>query len=76
MSSTDGLKLWTVYDHPTDFPEWFVARLFEARDGEAVATGLILRAKTLDAVRDLLPPGLILLLRSPEDDPCVVETWF
>ena len=34
MTSREGeavLRMWTVYDHPTDFPEAYVARMCEVR---------------------------------------------
>jgi hypothetical protein len=73
MSDT-VLSLWTVYDHPSDHPAYWVARRWEIRR-EAVPTGDLLKADTLDELRGLLPPGLDRLPREPGDDPAIVETW-
>ena len=63
--------LWTVYDHPPDYPDHFVARLF----ADGVETNVGFLADTLEALRDKLPPGLYPLARSPSDPPSIVETW-
>ena len=66
-----SLELWTVYDHPRDAPEWFLARKY-VLDGPTAVT---VRGRTLDDVRSLLPPGLFCLKRHPADDPAIVEVW-
>jgi len=65
------LELWTIYDHPRDFPGAFVARLWLMDQ----PTDRVLISSTLDGVRALLPPGLMRLVRDLDDDPCVVESW-
>lgn len=62
-----------VYDHPTDYPDHYVARLWDALTN--VGTASVLTAPTLDELRLRLPPELDLLPRQPGDDPCIVETW-
>lgn len=75
----DALSLWTVYDHPRDFPDFWVARRWEARATGAAPTQDVLLARSIFELREqliLLPgPGLTPVARSPEDDPTVVETW-
>lgn len=75
----DDPFLYTIYDHPSDYPEHFVARRWSlvgnqdpARPdpGPVVAIGL-----TLDEVRGLLPRGLTCIGRDAGDDPVIVETW-
>ena len=66
------LKIWTIYDHPTDYPDNFVARLFLL---DKPTTYLVI-ASTLDDLRGAMrEAGLIQLDRSPGDDPKIVETW-
>lgn len=65
------LELWTVYDSPIDLPGRFVARKWLLDH----PTNEILQDKTLDGLRGKLPPGLTCLVRSPQDDPRIVETW-
>jgi hypothetical protein len=45
---------------------------------EAFADGVpgrVQLADSLDAARTLVPPGLFCMIRSPADDPFIVETW-
>lgn len=73
--SDGGLIMWTVYDHPADFPDEFVARAWRITAGKAEPTNISFTAPSLEEVRALLPPGLALLGRSESDDPKIVETW-
>lgn len=67
--------MWVIYEHPPDMPEWYVARRREITPGKDEPTGDFLLGNTLDAVRDLLPVGLVRLCRDPTDDPVIVEIW-
>ncbi len=76
MPPPDTLSIWTVYDHPRDYPGSWVARRFEvSRDGGVVMTSDMFLADSLEEVQALLPPGLIRFARSPFDDPKIAETW-
>ena len=68
------LPMWVVYDHPADYPDCFVARLWVSLH-EPEATRHAITAPTLDALRALLPEGLTRLGRAFGDDPVIVETW-
>lgn len=66
------LSIWTVFDHPRDFPHCFVARRFE---GER-ATGDVIVCRDLEPLRDEMERrGLVKIDRFPEDHPNVVESW-
>lgn len=65
------LIIWTMYDHPTDLPNFFVARPFI---GER-ALPVHMTAVTLAALRFKLPLGLTRLNRYHGDDPVILETW-
>lgn len=72
----DPLIIWTVYDHPTDFPDNFVARKFTTDANGPRATAEVVVADSLDAIREsMVQRGLTCLTRSPEDEPQIVETW-
>lgn len=73
----DEFILWTIYDHPADYPEYFVARkwLIWNTTGEVEMTDEVLLNADLEALRKLLPYGLYRLSRTPKDDPCIVEVW-
>jgi hypothetical protein len=69
--------MWTVYDHPKDYPHCFVARRFDVDATGAHASDSIIIAPTLEVLRDVLAfeMNLTPLARSPEDDAKIVETW-
>ena len=70
------LRVWTVYDHPKDYPDRYVARLFEVDGNGPHATGIITTSETLEDLQDELEAlGLVRLMRLPEDDPVILETW-
>lgn len=69
------LEIWTVYEHPRDYPDKYVARKSLATHPEPTRTDDMFTADSLNEVRALLPPGLYCFHRSPEDDPAIVEIW-
>lgn len=70
------LEMWTVYDHPKDYPDSFVARLWQIVDGEPLPTPMIMQADKLVKIqRQFEAIGLHRLPRFPGDDPTIVETW-
>jgi hypothetical protein len=72
-----SMAIWTVYDHPTDYPDKFVARRFDIdANGPRPSASIIITAD-LAMLRDILchKLHLVCLTRSPEDDPKIVETW-
>jgi hypothetical protein len=71
----DPLIIWTVYDHPRDYPDSFVARRSEVTGGVVRLTTDMFVADTLGELRALLPPGLHCLPRYPDDQPHIVEVW-
>lgn len=68
------LAIWTVYERPADFPDLFVARKWLIQL-EPVATDVVLFGRTIQEVRNQLPPHLVQLTRNLDDDPCIVEVW-
>ena len=72
-----ALAMWTIYDHPNDYPNYFVARRFEVSSAGPVATESIVVAADLEKLRDMFEfeMHLTCLARSPEDDPKIIEVW-
>lgn len=71
------LSLWTVYDHPRDHPDGYIARRFETGGGlpEPKATSDAVTG-TLVAIREsMLMAGLYCLTRSEQDEKTIIETW-
>lgn len=73
----DPLSMWTVYDHPSDYPEKFVARRFDVDKDGARPSASIIVAPDLETLRGILlcEMRLTCLTRNEGDDPCIVETW-
>lgn len=68
----NGLPIWTVYDHPRDWPDWYVARLWIGDH----RTGNVLLYRDITKLRDeLARRGLTPLMRDPTDDSVIMETW-
>jgi len=73
---SSSLYLWTIYDHPLDAPDSYVARLFKVKHGELTATEHILKSPVLETIRSSMRDlGLVCLERSEDDDEHIVETW-
>jgi len=70
-----SLRVWTIYDHPLDYPSYFVVRGFTVTAGAPVPDGEVQLANTLLEARMLIPPGLHPIDRSPDDDRFIVESW-
>lgn len=77
--ATDAvLSMWTVYQRPRDFPKVeYLARRWEVVDGVAhgVPTRDVRTARTLEGIRESLPPGLCRIERGASDDLAIVEVW-
>jgi hypothetical protein len=69
------LSMWTVYDHPKDFPHSYVARRFEVNDGGPTPTGDLVQGELSIIRKTFSDCGLVCLTRNPEDDPVIVEVW-
>jgi len=71
------LAIWTVYRHPSDYPDKFVARRFDVDGDGARPTASIITAPNLETLRDILEFELLLtrLDRHPVDEPQIVECW-
>lgn len=72
---TDLLVIWAVYEHPTDWPDWYVARKHVIEAGHTYPSDHVVMARTLEGVRKMLPPGLHRLPRAESDEPHIVESW-
>lgn len=71
-----ALEMWTVYDHPRDFPEYFVARKFLVEGRQARPTAQVVACGQLAPLREWLAErGLVPLARNDGDDSVIVESW-
>lgn len=76
----ERLPMWTIYDHPSDYPEGYVARMFLSLPGEdrreaTGPTGYAVFGSTLEEVREAMPYGTFAFARYPGDEPHIVEVW-
>jgi len=71
------LSMWTVYDHPSDYPNNYVARRFDIEARRVVPTSSVIITPDLGTLRDMLAFELHLtcLARDENDDPKIIETW-
>jgi len=69
------LPMWTIYEHPRDFPEHFVVRMHVAdASGSRPAPYAVLCA-SLPEAREQVPCYCVQMQRDPNDDPAIVELW-
>jgi hypothetical protein len=70
------MSMWTVYDHPCDWPEQYVARRYEILPDGPMPTEDTISSVDLALVRRALSlRGLTPITRSEGDDPNILETW-
>lgn len=70
-SDQDKFGLWTVYDHPLDYPKHYVTRRWTLTEPKECY-----QFETLEALREFLSnKGLVCLARFEQDDPKIIETW-
>lgn len=63
-----------VYDHPEDFPDSYIARVWEFKTNRP--TNVAISNTDLNAIRDQARlAGFTPFPRHPEDDPCIMEVW-
>ncbi len=71
-----GVRLFVIYDHPSDYPDAFVVREWVVVGAEVyVAKEPLAVSPELDLARMELPSGLFNIGRGPEDDQAIREVW-
>ena len=72
------LRIFTIYDHPEDYPNEYVVCEFHVVPGklEPEPKEIVLKSTRLPLLRkQLRNEGLYPIDRDPTDDEKVVETW-
>lgn len=75
---SDQLCMYTVYDHPLDYPNDYVVRKCTLIEGEIVHDlKVLIVSKDLKIITEMLvgEMGLISLGRQPDDDPKILESY-
>jgi hypothetical protein len=70
-----GLRMWVVYERPSDFPDHYVVRMHWVHSrggGAAMIGGLYV---SLEEARADVPPGCVRFGRDACADPVILETW-
>lgn len=65
------LPLICVYKNPADYPNKYVARLWDVDK----PTTLVAIADSFEEIRAAKPPEMVIMQRQPNDDPVIIETW-
>ena len=65
------LPMLTVYNRPSDYPDSFIVRMWDASE----PTRFITISKSLEEARQSIPPSMVCLNRMEKDDPCIEEVW-
>lgn len=69
------LPMFTITDHPTDWPDFYVARLFLTLP-DVVDLPVVIMDPDLENLRETMEAlGLTCLPRSPGDNPIILESW-
>lgn len=68
----EGLPVWVIYDHPSDYPDCYVARLWINDQPTANTIASTDLEKLRDAMEEM---GLSKLLPLEGDQPHIIETW-
>jgi hypothetical protein len=73
---TNVLTIYVIYKNPRDYPGKWVVRAQDANDDGSISIHLDCAVcESLEHARQCVPPGLVMLMRAPEDDPAIYETW-
>ncbi len=72
MKRTAPLEMWIVHDRRSD---GYIAQKWQRDESGFRACSDRLTAMTIDALRALLPPGLMRHDRGPDDAASIVEIW-
>jgi hypothetical protein len=75
--SRNILPMWVVYDHPKDWPEFYVARKWMTGGSpDGTPTDHVIMDRDLENLRRTLwRLHLVKLDRMEGDNPVILETW-
>ena len=68
----------TVYEHPDDISDSYVARVHILAHGVKApyaSPAIYIARDTLDEVRAAIPADMVKMCRQPTDDPVIVESY-
>lgn len=65
------MPIITIYRHPLDYPQKYVARLFDLTN----PTNVCMIGDSFEELASRKPHTMVRFDRSPDDDPKIVEAW-
>lgn len=71
----EALVIYTIYDHPSDYPDNFVVRRWSVVGGNVKPDDSCILANSLEEARSGFNPGMTRIPRLPQDDQVIVELW-
>lgn len=70
------LLIWTIYNHPTDYPDGYIARAYKVNEKGSHVTDETITSTDLEYLRMVfMRAGLACLMRNPNDDYKIIESW-
>jgi hypothetical protein len=69
--------MYTVYDHPKDYPDHYVVRASTPVNGQVIHNpdAFMVTKDLVEIPTTLKSMGLVKILPEPEDDPVILEIW-
>lgn len=73
----EELFVYTIYDHPLDYPNSYVVKKWICNDPPVQDSKFLIEGKDLERIREMLviEMGLFFLGRQPDDDPKILESY-
>lgn len=65
------MEIWVVYDHPQDYPDFYIARKFYSDR----PTHRILKSQSLTEIREILKSKGLRAISEEGGDPVIIESW-
>lgn len=76
LRTISNFPLISIYFNPKDYPDNYVARVFDMRPGEVHVTRYIMVSADLEKLRNAMPSGFSYMDKTSSDDSELVEVWF
>lgn len=70
-----SLPMISIYFNPKDYPDQYVARVFDIRPGTVYATRYVMISNNLGELQRAMPNGFERMDRFPNDEHELLEVW-
>ena len=65
------MPMITIFKHPLDYPDKYVARVFDLNQ----PTNVLMLADTYNTLVSRIPNSMLRFIRDENDHPTIIETW-